>query len=105
LPQEHRDAFIAAIRDPDSEAGRELLELTKEDGEDDPILPSVLPWWEASELSDDIGDGDEIDEMEYADAPELVSEEGSKGVTPPEGVGRKLVFNALAIWYVRFTLL
>jgi hypothetical protein len=79
--------------------------LAKEDGEDDPILPSVLPWWEASELSDDIDDGNDGDGMDYADAPEMVSEEESKGVIPPEGVGRKLVFNALAIWCVRFPLL
>lgn len=25
------------------------------------------------------------------------------GITPPEGVGRKMVYNALAIWYVHST--
>jgi len=98
LPQEHRDAFIAAIRDPDSEAGRELLESAQDGGhdEDGPRLPAVLPWWESSEMNDDLDD----EGMDYAEEPELVGEEMMVGITPPEGVGRKLVYNALAIWYV-----
>jgi hypothetical protein len=99
LPQEHRDAFIAAIRDPDSEAGRELLEFAEENEQDVSILPAVLPWWENSEIKDEL-DEDE-DELEYADEPDPVSEQVMMGITPPEEVGRKLVYNALAIWYVQ----
>jgi hypothetical protein len=102
LPQEHRDAFIAAIRDPDSEAGRELLQFARENEEAGPISPTVLPWWENSEIKDGL-DEDE-DELEYADEPELASEEVMVGIIPPEGVGRKLVYNALAIWYVHVPL-
>jgi hypothetical protein len=98
LPQEHRDAFIAAIRDPDSEAGRELLESAQEGAADGPALPGVLPWWESSGIHDEL-DEDE-DELEYAESPQLVSEQVMVGITPTEGVGRKLVYNALAVWYV-----
>jgi hypothetical protein len=98
LPQEHRDAFIAAIRDPDSEAGRELLESANDGNEDGPSLPAVLPWWENLEIDDEL----EEEELEYAEEPDPVSEELLMGVTPPEGVGRKLVYNALAIWYVLY---
>ena len=99
LPQEHRDAFIAAIRDPGSEAGRELLESAKGEEGDGLILPAVLPWWESSEIKDEL-DEDE-DELDFADEPEPISEQVIMGITPPEGVGRKLVYNALAIWYVQ----
>lgn len=98
MPQEHRDAFIAAIRDPDSEAGRELLESAQEGDEEGPALPGVLPWWESSGIHDEL-DEDE-DELEYAEGPEMVSEQVMMGITPPDGVGRKLVYNALAVWYV-----
>jgi hypothetical protein len=103
LPQEHRDAFIAAIREPDSEAGRELLLTLRENGEggDDPNFPAVLPWWEASEVKDELED--EEDQLEYAEIPEAISDEMLVGITPPEGVGMKLAYNALAIWYVAFT--
>jgi hypothetical protein len=96
LPQEHRDAFIAAIRDPDSEAGRELLEFAKENEEDGPIQPAVLPWWENSEIKDELDEDD--DGLKYTEEPEAVSDEVTVGITPPEGVGRNLVYNALAIW-------
>jgi hypothetical protein len=62
----------------------------------------VLPWWENSEIKDEL-DGDE-DELEYADEPESVAEQVMMGITPPEGVGRKLVYNALAIWFVHVPL-
>jgi hypothetical protein len=102
LPQEHRDAFIAAIRDPDSDAGRELLEFAKENEEAGAILPAVLPWWENSEIKDEL-DEDE-DELEYAEEPESVSEQVMVAIIPPGGVGRKLVYNALAIWSVHVPL-
>jgi hypothetical protein len=73
-----------------------LLEFAKENEDDGPILPAVLPWWENLEIKDEL-DEDE-DELEYAEEPEAVSDEVMVGITPPDGVGRKLVYNALAIW-------
>jgi hypothetical protein len=99
LPQEHRDAFLAAIRDPDSEAGRELLETLNGDldKDEEPILPTALPWWESPEVQDD--PESDTEEVENAEAPAPVPSELLTGVTPPEGMGLKLVYNALALWY------
>ena len=101
LPQQHRDAFLAAIRDPDSEAGRELLATMNDhpvDGTvEDDITSMDLPWWERPELPEDPeDDGDE--ELSYANEPEPIAPEVLAGVIPPLGVGNKLVYNALAIW-------
>ena len=76
-----------------------MLEFAKENEQDVSILPAVLPWWENSEIKDEL-DEDE-DELEYADEPDSVSDQVIMGITPPEGVGRRLVYNALAIWYVQ----
>lgn len=100
LPQEHRDAFLAAIRDPDSEAGRQLLETLNEngqEGDEELITPNTLPWWEAPDVADDEV-GSDPDELEYAEPPSTLSEELFSGIAPPEGMGSKLVYNALTLW-------
>ena len=78
-----------------------MLETLKEKGEggDEPNFPAVLPWWEASEVKDELDDDTDGDELEYADIPEAVPVEILVGITPPGGVGKKLVYNAMAIWY------
>ena len=55
-------------------------------------LPSVLPWWEGDGLG---GEG-----METAPEPEMISPEVISGISPPEGTGLKLAYNAIAIWCV-----
>lgn len=75
-----------------------MLEFAKENGDDGAILPAVLPWWETPEIEDELNDDE--DGLGYAEEPVYVSQEVLVGIAPPEGVGRKLVYNALAIWYV-----
>lgn len=98
LPQEHRDAFLAAIRDPESAAGRQLLATAEEGGQDDPdndVVPTDLPWWEKRDLSDDPA-GEE--DLSYADEPSALDAKLLEGIRPPDGTGNKLVYNAVAIW-------
>lgn len=101
LPQAHRDAFLAAIRDPESEAGKELLSTINDDeggtGVGDEIVPTDLPWWECPEVPEDPEDDDE-EGFSYANDPEPLESGIMEGVVPPAGVGYKLVYNALAIW-------
>lgn len=96
LPQEHRDAFLAAIRDPDSEAGRELLKTLNEDEAEEPTLPTALPWWESSDVHED--PESDNDEVQYAEIPCSLSTELLATVSPPNDMGCKLVYNALALW-------
>jgi len=75
--------------------------MLKDKGEEggEPSFPTVLPWWEASEVKDELDDDADGDELEYAEMPESISLDVLSGITPPKGVGEKLVYNALAIWY------
>lgn len=98
LPPEHRTKFLAALKNPDSEETRQLLDLATQDDSDpesDSPLPDELPWWEAPEVPED-EDDDEV--VRYAETPALISQEAVAAITPPEGVGLKLAYNALAIW-------
>lgn len=97
LPPDHREKFLQALKNPESEATRQLLELAAEqEGEDveEAPIPDEMPWWEAPDALD------EEEEGRYADLPDLVRERVLIGIDPPEGVGMKLVYNAMAIWYV-----
>jgi hypothetical protein len=99
LPQAHRDRFLAALRNPESEDAKELLRSatersTVDGGEGETIpMPEELPWWEAPDVSDE-------DAPPYALPPCLASEGITRDIKPPEGTGVKLAYNALAIWSV-----
>lgn len=95
LPQKHRDAFIAALRDPESVEAKDLLDsaVKTEDG-DGPPLPDVLPWWEHTEQLEN----DPETQTRYAPPPSPVDESLLAGITPPPGTGLRLVYNATAIW-------
>ncbi|KIR99920.1 hypothetical protein L804_02556 [Cryptococcus deuterogattii 2001/935-1] len=93
LPPKHRDAFIQALQNPDSEETRALLESAS--GGLIPQAPDVLPWWESEEILDDGGNENERNKVEPE--PSLIPQEILLGIKPPEGVGQKLVYNAIAI--------
>lgn len=98
LPQSHRDAFLATLRDPDSADAKELLESALAAGEgeqagDERQAPTQLPWWEADAL-------DEDGESAAAPPPEDLPEELLEGINPPDGVGLKSAYNVIALWYV-----
>ncbi|WVR08939.1 hypothetical protein IAU60_005998 [Kwoniella sp. DSM 27419] len=112
LPQKHRDAFLAALKDPDSDLARELVEEAAGDGdgqgEDDGYIPSVLPWWERDDLqldsSDDEGEplaGDPAS-LESAPEPGSIPADMLLGITPPDGAGQKLVYNVVAVCIAYF---
>lgn len=94
LPPGHRDAFLAALRNPDSSAAKELMEAAMAEGlgqeaeDDETPPPSVLPWWEG------VG-GESEDGEACASDPSPVS--GPKP-TPPPGIGQRLRYNAVALW-------
>lgn len=95
LPQEHRDAFLAAIKDPSSAAAHELLQSAIDGGEgeaDQAPVPNVLPWWE-------VGPNDD-DEQAFAPPPPDVPEDVMQGIKQPVGVGAKLIYNVVALWCV-----
>ena len=105
LPQHHRDAFLAAIRDPDSSEAKELLRSAVDSGEGvvEEGSPSVLPWWEGDTLDSHEDGGStagQDDQVRYAVAPTIIDETLVAGVKPPDGTGLKLVYNAVAIWCV-----
>ncbi|BEJ11754.1 hypothetical protein CspHIS471_0202140 [Cutaneotrichosporon sp. HIS471] len=87
LPPAHRDAFLATIRDPESAAARALLHSAVEDGEGERDGPSVLPWWEAGP----------DDDKPCADEPPDIPSDVVGTITPPPGVGAKLVYNLVAL--------
>ncbi|OWZ38942.1 hypothetical protein C351_04034 [Cryptococcus neoformans c8] len=93
LPSKHRDAFIQALQNPDSEEAQALLESAS--GELIPQAPDVLPWWESEEALD--GGENERREDKVEPEPNLIPQEILLGIKPPEGVGRKLVYNAISI--------
>ncbi|OWZ74316.1 hypothetical protein AYX14_00256 [Cryptococcus neoformans] len=93
LPSKHRDAFIQALQNPDSEEAQALLESAS--GELIPQAPDVLPWWESEEALD--GGENESREDKVEPEPNLIPQEILLGIKPPEGVGRKLVYNAISI--------
>ncbi|WVQ81383.1 hypothetical protein IAT38_003507 [Cryptococcus sp. DSM 104549] len=97
LPPKHREAFIAALQNPDSEEARELLEAAA--SELHPSTPDVLPWWEdvnALLESEDV-DQEEEEGVEAAPEPKMIPGDVLAAITPPSGVGKKLVYNAIAI--------
>ncbi|KAK4685742.1 hypothetical protein P7C73_g4402, partial [Tremellales sp. Uapishka_1] len=87
LPQEHRDRFLAAIKDPDSLMAKDLLASAVE-GDTAGLGPTVLPWWERTKLEDE----DEL-EMKYADPPKAFT----SNIPTPEGTGLRLAYNAISI--------
>ncbi|EAL19975.1 hypothetical protein CNBF3020 [Cryptococcus deneoformans B-3501A] len=93
LPPKHRDAFIQALQNPDSEEAKVLLESAS--NELIPQGPDLLPWWESEEALDD-GEN-ESGEDKVEPEPGLIPQELLLGIKPPEGVGRKLVYNAISI--------
>lgn len=103
LPQQHRDAFLEAIRNPDSDAAKELVESAvkaEQDGEEE-VFPDVLPWWEAEDMLDDEGEegNDEEDEPKVAPLPPMIPHEVVGAISPPQGVGLNLIYNIMAITY------
>lgn len=90
LPPLHRDAFLAAMRDPESEETRELLADAAAGGlgEAEPV-PPALPWWEAR-----------LDGPTAASPPPPVDASVIDAIQPPPGVGPKLVYNVLAVVWV-----
>jgi len=99
LPQSHRDAFLATLRDPDSEQAKELLQTAIEAGEGEDAeaeepSPALLPWWESDALDED---GETASAPLPDDILDIVAE-----VTPPPGVGIKSAYNVIALWYVPY---
>ncbi|KAL1411161.1 hypothetical protein Q8F55_002111 [Vanrija albida] len=90
LPPAHRDAFLAAMRDPESEETRELLADASAAGlgeaAADADAPPVLPWWEGA-----------VDGPPAAPAPERTDPAILAAISPPAGVGPKLAYNVLAV--------
>ncbi|WRT69223.1 uncharacterized protein IL334_006207 [Kwoniella shivajii] len=101
LPQHHRDAFLTALKNPDSQEAKELLdEATKPTNT--LKTPSVLPWWEDHLNEDSDGEEEqdshaEVEKLETASMPELLPNQVINTISPPEGVGKKLIYNAVAI--------
>lgn len=93
LPPKHRDAFIQALQNPDSEETQALLESAS--GERMPQAPDVLPWWESEEILDDGENESERNRVEPE--PSLIPQEILLEIKPPVGVGQKLVYNAISI--------
>ena len=92
LPPEHRDAFIAALRNPDSDAAKRLLDAAVADDDD---RPELLPWWERQALQE----GDEtLADENYEPVPSFVDEGLVAAISPPAGAGLNLAYNVLAIW-------
>ena len=92
LPPEHRNAFIAALRNPDSDAAKRLLDAAVADDDD---RPELLPWWERQALQE----GDEtLADENYEPVPSFVDEGLVAAISPPAGAGLNLAYNALAIW-------
>ena len=84
---------MEAIRNPESQAAKDLLDHAVGEGEEDEAeFPDVLPWWEGGEIPKD-----EEDSSEVAVMPEMISDEVVAGITPPAGVGMSLVYNMMAI--------
>ncbi|EIW67068.1 hypothetical protein TREMEDRAFT_34242 [Tremella mesenterica DSM 1558] len=100
LPPSQRDVFLNAIRNPESEICKELLEAATKDSSlhspststsslsndnDEQQVPDVLPWWESNFEESEEG---------YEERPPLID---SKELKLPEGTGKRMVYNALAI--------
>ncbi|WWC63867.1 uncharacterized protein I303_106472 [Kwoniella dejecticola CBS 10117] len=108
LPQDHRDAFLAALKNPESEEAKELLEQATRSEQQNPEerpVPNALPWWE-DDLSGDSDDNDDAEaegeeqglrRPDVAPMPREIPQEVLSAISPPEGVGNKLVYNAIAI--------
>ena len=96
LPQAHRDRFLAAMRNPESDEAKHLLKMATEDGQDEEKakLPLTLPWWEASDIESD------KDDEAYAASPVIINDAVLCAIRPPPDTGMKLAYNAIAIWYV-----
>ncbi|OCF79062.1 hypothetical protein I204_01006 [Kwoniella mangroviensis CBS 8886] len=102
LPQQHRDAFLAALKNPDSEEAKELLEEATKDEDEDRDVPGVYPWWEEQQLqenkeADDDDEAEEKTRIRTAPVPGLIPDEIINAISPPDGVGQKLIYNAVAI--------
>jgi hypothetical protein len=95
LPPAHRDAFLATIRNPESEQAKALVEVAAtQESLQEPAGPSVLPWWEASHLDDE---DDKEEGPSYETSPALLDDNLLRGITPPAGIGGKLAYNAIAV--------
>ncbi|WVW79523.1 hypothetical protein I302_101492 [Kwoniella bestiolae CBS 10118] len=102
LPQQHRDAFLQALKNPDSEEAKSLLEEATKD--QNRKVPEVLPWWEEQQLDndeevdlDDHEDQEKRKGLQTAPSPALIPDQIVDAISPPEGVGNKLVYNAIAL--------
>ena len=94
LPQAHRDRFLAAMRNPESDEAKQLLKMATEEGghDEEAKLSLALPWWKASDLKPD------SDGVVYAASPAMVDHTVLCTISPPPGTGLKLAYNAIAIW-------
>ncbi|WWC72945.1 uncharacterized protein I206_106909 [Kwoniella pini CBS 10737] len=95
LPQQHRDAFLSALKDPESAEAKILLEQATQSDENQGDVPKVLPWWE-DQLEDE-EEQDELSNVNVASIPDTIPDGTLHDISPPEGVGNKLVYNAIAI--------
>lgn len=107
LPQAHRDRFLAALRDPESDEAKQLLSEAVAGGEGglvtDDRLPAVLPWWEKNQLEpneEDLDGGIQHRESPYASEPEIVAETVIGAIDPSKEIAIKLAYNAIAVWSV-----
>jgi hypothetical protein len=94
LPQAHRDRFLAALRNPESDEAKELLQSATNGGKDDVDgrIPTRLPWWEVPDILE------EGQEEKNAASPEMIGEEVLGGIKAPSGTGVRLAYNAITIW-------
>ncbi|WWC91059.1 uncharacterized protein L201_006000 [Kwoniella dendrophila CBS 6074] len=103
LPKQHRDAFLETLKNPESQEAKELLEEASKDSTgQDGNIPNVLPWWEDQDDVDLDGEDEEVNGLEEprlqtAPMPELIPDKIIDAISPPEGVGKKLIYNAMAI--------
>ncbi|WVQ73782.1 hypothetical protein IAR50_003362 [Cryptococcus sp. DSM 104548] len=95
LPQKHREAFIQALQNPDSEDTKALLEAASQDLL--PQAPEFLPWWETEASWTESNGEDGNDRPRVAEEPETIPETVLEGINPPDGVGKKLAYNAIAL--------
>lgn len=96
LPPEHRTRFIESLKNADSEETKELLRLAVEEQQSEEAGPTKLPWWESPEI--DLGDEEEEgDGLPYSDPPTELDADLLEGIKTPDGIGLKLIYNALAI--------
>lgn len=110
LPPSHREQFLSLVSDPDSEQVQRLLG-SLENTEREDLEGGSLPWFLIADANDDGNEAEDVNEIDTTSIerkcakPHPVSEDVLKGINVDPAVGVKLLYNTLAIWYVKFVIL